>query len=755
MPMFRHIFAAFVGGEIDPLMHGRVDTEQYAYGLETCENFVCVNEGPLVKRPGFQYICDAAATTTWLGAFRRSVSQEYVIEWLQAKARFYTNGYRIETAPGVAYEVATPYDAADAPLLSLQQSYDRLYIDHGSYPPAALARNTAITFSHANSNLVGGPFLDQNIDTAITVTASAAGPVGASVTITASSAIFVAEMENALLEIEAKDFSDLKAWEPGMKGVALNDKVRSDGKAYQATDIGSGKTGSVQPVHASGEEWDGQNKQDELNAKGPYGVKWKYLHGRRGIVKITGFTSSTVVTAEVMTVLPDSVVTVPTHRWAHGAFSNAKGWPSVVLNAFGRQIHFKDFDIHGSVVGDYGGGRVNFARFTESGQLTADMAFRRTIATDDPVLWAAVSGRKIVAGTASTEIAIGAINSALAVSGDNIAADPQSFYGSEPIWPLKVGTDVIFVERGGRRLRASDYDFGRDRYAASDLTAAARHMTQSGIVQLAWQRLPWSMLHGVRTDGQMLVHAATKLDIKGFARTILGGGAKVISAVSVVGPDNKTDELWCLVERTRVVGGVKREIWRQAGWRELSDNPKELFYVDGGVRIEATAGQTVFPGLTHLAGHAVAVLANGGVVPGLTVSNTGVLTLPTTSVPNVPFVVIVGLRFVAQAVTLRPEIRQRGETVQGVRQRLVRLVLRLKETLGIRVGDFDGPNEEIIDRPANAPMDAAIPLFSGDSSGPIDGQWERSGQSRWISEDPLPCIISAAMLAVDVDTSNG
>ena len=101
MALFRHILAAFVGGEIDPHMHGRVDTEQYSYGLELCENFVAINEGPLVKRPGFEYIRDAAATATWLSPFRFSVTQEYVIEWSNLKARFFTNGVRIETAPNV------------------------------------------------------------------------------------------------------------------------------------------------------------------------------------------------------------------------------------------------------------------------------------------------------------------------------------------------------------------------------------------------------------------------------------------------------------------------------------------------------------------------------------------------------------------------------------------------------------------------------------------------------------------------------
>lgn len=749
MALFRHMLPAFVAGEIDPHMHGRVDTEQYSYGLELCENFVPINEGPLVKRPGFEYIRDAADTASWLSAFRFSIDQEYVIEWSEEAARFFTNGVRIETAPNVAYEISTPYAAADCPYLSTAQSYDRLYIDHRDYPPAALSRLSATTFAHAALTMVNGPFLDANIDTTVTVTASG---VSGAVTLTASSGIFTAAMVGAPFEIEALDFSDIKAWEPGMQSVTIGEIVRSEGKAYQAET--NGTTGGDFPKHVSGSEWDGQLKNDIVNNKGPYGVLWKYLHGRRGIVTITGFTSATSVSATVAQRLPNSVVTVPTYRWAHGAFSAEKGWPSVVSIGFGRMVHWTAFDIHGSVVGDYGGGRVNFARYTDAGLLAPDLAFRRTIATEDPVLWAVQSGKKFLVGTASKELAVGAINSALALAGDNIAADPQSFYGSEAVFPLLVGTNVTFVERGGRRLRAADYDFGRDRFDAPDLTASARHVTKSGLVQLAYQRLPFAMTIGVRSDGQMAVHCNTRLEIKGFARTILGGAAKVISAVSVVGADGKVDELWCLVERTRA-DGVKREIWKQAAWRELGDARAEAFFVDGGVRGEATAGQTHFSGLDHLAEQAVAVLANGGVVPDMVVAADGTLDLPENVVPDSDYVVIIGLPFRAQAATLRPEPRQRGETVQGVRQRGVKLVLRLLETLGIQVGDYDGPYEEIIDRGGSDTMDEGVPFFTGDSPGDLDSQFDRRGQTRWISEDPLPCTISAAMIALEVDQSNG
>lgn len=748
MAILKHLLAGFFGGEIDPHMFGRVDTEQYAYGLEKCENFVAINEGPLMKRPGFEYIRDSAPTASWLGAFRRSIEQEYVIEWSALKARFYTNGVRIETDPVTPYEITTPYAAADARYLSTAQSYDRLYIDHPTYPPAALARLTATTFDHDPLVFRNGPFLDQNIATGVTVTASAT--TGA-ITVTATGGnIFEAGMVGSPIEIEALDFSDLKAWEPGMAGVVAGEIVRNEGKAYTAAT--SGTTGSIPPTHTSGSEWDGQLKNDLLNAKGPYGVQWTYRHGRRGIVAITAYNSPTSVDATVVQRIPDSTVTVPTYRWSLGAFSAAKGWPGVVTLGAGRMVHFKELDIHGSVVGDFGGGSPNYARFTDVGALAGDMAFRRTIAHDSPPLWAVPTGKKFLVGTASAELAIGAINSAVALSGDNIAADPQTDYGCERVAPIKTGKNVVSVERGGRRLRSSDYDFGRDGFDAQDMTAAARHITSSGVIQLAYQRLPRSMTLAVRDDGQLIVHCNTRLDIKGFARTVVGGAGKILSAVSVVGADGKTDELWALVERTRA-DGVKREMWRQTAWREVGDAREEAFFVDAGVRTVAAAGQTHFTGLTHLAGQDVAVLANGGVVPGMTVSAAGELDLPPTAVPNFEYIMIVGLPFTAEAVTLRPEPRSRGETVQGARQKIVKALLRLLDTFGVKIGDADTaqPLDEVLDRAGDDQMDAGVPFFSGDQMTDVGGEWDRRGAVRFVSSDPLPCIVNAAVLHLEVE----
>lgn len=752
MAALRLLLNAFLGGEIDPLLAGRVDTDQHALGLTTCENFVCINEGPLVKRTGFHYVCDAASTASWLGAFRFSVTQEYLIEWSQLKARFYTNEARIETSPGVAYEVTTPYSAADAPRLSTQQSWDRLYIDHGSYPPAALTRTGATTFSHANTVLNNGPFRETNRDDTITVSASGTFTKGGTVTITASSGIFAASDVGSQFRMEAKDFSTIKAWEPGMASVAIGEVVRSDGKAYTAESAGS--TGSRVPIHEDGAEYDGQGKQDVVNTKGPYGILWRYRHDRFGVVKITGFTSATQVTAEVVRRLPDSLASVATPKWALAAFSATRGWPSLVLHAYGRQFHIKDFDLVGTVVDDYGGGQANFETLSSSGSPEADLGFRRTLAVSNPPIWA-LPDKRLVLGTADFELAVGAINPSQALSGSNIQSEQQSFYGSEAVWPLQVGTQTIFVERGGRRIRSTRYDISQERYVPEDLTAGCSHVTGPGIVQLAAQRVPSALLHAVRGDGQIAVHALTRLDLKGFSRTVLGGDARALSAVSIVGSDGKTDQLWLLVERTRA-DGVKREIWRQADWRKLGDDPAEQFYVDAGRIVTVTGGTRTITGATHLAGEEIAVLVNGAVVPNITVLGDGSFTLPAEVVPAANYTLVYGLPYTALAVTTRAEAKlQRVGTIQGLRKRVRKAVLRLLETIGVQVGAIDGELEELTDRPASAAMDAPVPLFSGDTEGPIEMDYDTDGRVRIVSDLPLAATIAAAVLSLEVDEADG
>ena len=744
MTLQRLAATSFNGGELSPRMGGRIDTAVYNVGLATCENFVPTIEGAAVKRPGFEFIRAAAATASWATHFRFNLTQDYMLEWSNTKLRFFTNGGRIETSPGVPYEITVPYSAAEAPFVSAQQSYDKQYLAHPAYPPQVLTRTSAITFSCAPFVFKNGPFVDTNTDEAVTITASATS--GSGVTLIASAAIFRAGHVGSQFRIEAKDFSDIEQWQVGLDGILVGRKLRNEGKVYQAAT--AGVTGTVAPTHTRGTEWDGMATGKDVNAKpasGSYGIKWTYVHDRFGIVQITAIGGGgTTATVDVIRRLPDSVTSVATFRWAYGAFSNDAGWPNVVMVSGGRLIWIKDFDICASVVGDY----TNHQSTVNAGITAADLAFRRTIASENPILWA-VGDRKILVGTASQEFAVGSINTALALSGDNIEAVPQSFYGTERVFPLQLGSMTLFVQRAGRKLRQAGYDFSRDRYLAENITIWARHITRPGVKQLLYQQEPEELVMAVRDDGQIIVHPhSPEQEIKGMSRIALGAGGKVVSATSVASIDGKRDELWAIVDRA----GAK-SVERMAEWREDGDAQPLCFYVDSGVRAIATAGQTNFTGATHLAGKAVAVLADGGVIPGIVVAPDGSFALPATSVPNYPYILNVGLPYTATLTSLRPEYKTLQGTAQSVRQRLVKLTLRLIETSGVRVGALGGILDNLIDRAASQNMDAAIPLYTGDRGRPISGGWNNDGQYSVVSDQPLPCTIVAAFPKLESGTA--
>lgn len=741
MTLQRPIATSFNGGELSPRMGGRVDTAIYQVGAALLENFVPTVEGALVKRPGFEHIIDAAPSASWLSTFRFNLTQDYLLEWSDGKVRFFTNGVRIETAPGVPYEVAVPYTAAEASRLSTQQSYDRLYINHASHPPARLTRTGAATFEYEVLPLVNGPFADANADEAVTVQAS--GTTG-TITLTASAPIFVAGRAGGFMRLEAADFAEIRAWQVGIAKITIGTIYRNEGNVYTA--LTAGTTGTNAPRHTQGAEWDGDDTPGrvDINDKGPFGVKWEYRHDRYGVVRISAVAPDGLsATAQVIRRLPDSLATVASWRWSHGAFSPAAGWPNIVVASGSRLIHIKQFELFASVAGDY----LNHATSTPSGISPGDLAFRRTLSTEDPALWAISDRNKILIGTASREIAVGAVNAALAISGDNIEAVPQSYYGSEAVDPAQIGTQAIFVQRGARKLRQADYDFARDRYSAENMTVWCRHITRGGIRQLAFQKEPEEMLVGVRGDGQLIAHPhAPEQDVKGFARIVHGGGA-IRSAACIASDDGDSDELWVLVDRDNGGKGVER----MALWRDEGDARADAFYVDSGTTSTAAAGQTAFTGATQLAGRTIDVLADGGVVRDIAVNAAGAFTLPVGVVPSDrAYRITVGRRMTATAVTLRPELRGDGSSSQGKRQRVVSLVLRLLETAGIRIGAAGGKLDDLLDRMGHDAMDAGVPLFSGDSVRAVSGGWDRSGQSMFVSDAPLPAVIVAAMPKIEV-----
>lgn len=108
---------SFNGGVITPEMLGRIDDIKANTGLAVCRNFIPLPQGPVVNRPGFQFVRGVRYNSkfTRVLPFRFSATQTTVIEAGEAYFRFHAFGGTLLTpTTGVsAWSNATAYVPGD------------------------------------------------------------------------------------------------------------------------------------------------------------------------------------------------------------------------------------------------------------------------------------------------------------------------------------------------------------------------------------------------------------------------------------------------------------------------------------------------------------------------------------------------------------------------------------------------------------------------------------------------------------------
>ncbi|NLS27932.1 hypothetical protein S2M10_29340 [Sphingomonas sp. S2M10] len=301
---FEPIQANFNAGELSRRLHARRDLNIYDIACAEMTGWLPMVEGGMDAAPGTIRVA-AARGPHRLVPFVYNQTQSYIVEMSAGTARFYTNDARIEPG-GNPIELGLPWSIEEIRALTWEQSYDVLYLFHPDHQTRQLVRTAADSFDLRLLDLIGGPFEPRNSDEAVKVQASG---VTGTVTLTAGKdgaafALFDAGDVGGLFQMEAADFGDISSWEPGIT-VTLGQLLTWGGKVYRVVG-GSGKTGTVAPVHGSGVEWDGIGRGTDINTKPAGGAQLEYLHDRYGVLRITGYTDSSTVTAEVLRRLPFS-----------------------------------------------------------------------------------------------------------------------------------------------------------------------------------------------------------------------------------------------------------------------------------------------------------------------------------------------------------------------------------------------------------------------------------------------------------------
>lgn len=163
------------------------------------------------------------------------------------------------------------------------------------------------------------------------------------------------------------------------------------------------------------------------------------------------------------------------------------------------------------------------------------------------------------------------------------------------------------------------------------------------------------------------------------------------------------------------------------------DTSSYTTYKSGG---EARKAVTSITGLTHLEGEEVAVLADGNVVDGLTVSS-GAITLP-----NAAARVHVGLAYTGELETLDYDVQTDSGSVQDKIRGVRSCVFRLENTRSLWVGPPDG--SDLYEEKFRTDEDYGEPTapFTGDREVFIESSSDvRSSRVKVEVRDPVPLTI--------------
>jgi hypothetical protein len=740
------LLSTFNAGEWSPDLYGRIDLDKYRNACRAIENFVLLAQGPATRRPGTQFIAgtkDDGAVR--LIPFEFSTEQAYVIEAGESYFRFYMNGGRIETVPGTAYEIATPYAAADLAGLKWAQSADILYLTHPNFAPRKLARSGHTSWSLSEIEFLDGPYLDENVGV---ITLAPAAASGSNVTLTASANLFAATDVGRLVRIK---HASSWGWAKIITFTSAT-QVKIDIKsAFAGTGaVTSWRLGAWSETTG----WPSTITFHEerlflANARAQPQTLWASVSGAYESFAPTGYDGVTKDDHALnFTIADDRVNAI---RWMSAG-------KTLALGTTGGEFNLTASSLNEALTPS----NVTVRRETTNG--SADIRPERIGAA---VLYVQRAGRKIYEMAYSFENdAFNSPELSLLARHLMLSGIKEIAFQAEPwsvLWVVLQdggllgltymrGQDVVGWHRhriAGREVRVlsvATIPGGRQ-----DEAWLAVERRVDGIIRRSVERMAAAFEPSDPFDkkGAFFVDGGLSFDGAGGAALTPGAGADTIGTLGAV---------FTAAAGIFALADVGREI------QQLYPAPSgEGYYVARAIitgftdatHVTATIlaafpslaaiaagawslGARVIGGLDHLVGEVVTILADGATHPDQMVAPDGTVTLERA----VAFA-HVGLGYTSRLSTMDIEAGAMDGAAQGKKRRIHRVMVRLHNSLGMRVGADAARTDDVVFRAARTAMDQSPPLFSGDKFVAFPKGWDAQAIVTVLQEQPLPCTIVA------------
>ena len=470
------------------------------------------------------------------------------------------------------------------------------------------------------------------------------------------------------------------------------------------------------------------------------GVGWlasdvgRILKFNGGKAKITARTNSTVAVATVTTAFSNTNATAAFNL---GAFSDTTGHPSCVSFFEQRLVFAGTIDepqtLFFSKAGDY----ENMTTGTN-----ADDAMVYTIASNQVnAIRYMKAVRTLVVGTTGGEFTVSADGTDASITPTNVTIKRQSSFGSANVDAIPAGNAILFLQKAKRKIRELQYNFDSDGYQAPDLTILNETVTNTGINEMSYQQEPGSNIWCVRDDGVLACLTYQRAEnVTAWSRHIFGGvfgnGNAVCESVASISGVLTEDEVWVIVKRT-INGATKRFVECFSDFDFDETTATDFKFLDSHLSYSGSA-TTSLSGLSHLEGQTVSILADGAAHANKTVSS-GAITLDR-SVTKA----CVGLSYDSILQTMRIEGGAAEGTSQGKTKRISKVVLRLFETVGVKVGPSLTNLETIPFRTTSSQLSNPVDtLLSGDKEIEFNDDYNSDGFIFIKQDQPLPCSILA------------
>lgn len=566
MPVF-HTQNVLNGGEISPLLRGRVDQPRYSTGAREMRNFVPMPQGGVTRRPGTRYLETALGDGGRLVPFVFSATQGRMLEFGDRAMRVWLpDGRVVADEEGAPKIFESPFAAADLRAVRYAQSADVIYFAHPGYAPRKLARHadddwrwSELTFMPAIAtpkkptlSTVGTPEGDKKTDYTYCVTA-----------------------------IDDKGQESSPSEPASISAQALNSVDFHIRISWEAVE---GATG------------------------------YRVYKKKMGVFGYIGKGDADETHIDDKNIGADTEDTPPEYE---DPFEGEDNYPSQV---FFHQQRLGFAASNSRPITIWLSRSGEFESMAKSTPPKDDDAIEVTLAATQAsrIVWLQPDRSALAFGTEGSEWTL--------EPSEGVALTPAtaSFQlqttngGSDAVAALSVGGSVLYVQRGAGAIREFAYNYSADKYLGQDLNILARHMLRDvDVVAWSWQQEPYAVLWSVLSDGTLAGLTYMKeQEIVGWHRHTTAGDFVDVAGI----PGTPDDQVWFLVRRGGQVFVERLEPFFD------SDDLAEAYYLDSALDYQGEAAAR-FDGLVHLAGQAVQVFADGGTIDGLEVSADGSLTL--------------------------------------------------------------------------------------------------------------------------------